>query len=130
MSGPSRAQLRLADRYVNPFVRLVLRSPLHRLVSGNLLLLTYTRRNGTERTIPVQYTQQDDVVLVVPGWPERKRWWRALRAPAPVRVRLRGSTRSGVGVALVDGEGEAGAALTVTVRITLSGAPVPADRSR
>ena len=34
------------------------RAPLHPIVSRNVLLLNYTRRSGSRRTIPVQYAHQ------------------------------------------------------------------------
>ena len=66
----------------NAVVRAILRSPAHRLLSGRLLLLTYTGgRSGAEHTIPVAYVRDGDGLLVTVGWPERKVWWRSLRAP-------------------------------------------------
>lgn len=76
----------------NPLVRAVLRSPAHRLLSGRVLLLTYTgRRSGTRYTIPVEYRRDGEALVITVGWPERKLWWRNLREPGtPVEVRLRG----------------------------------------
>ena len=66
----------------------MLRSPAHRLLSGRLLLLTYTgRRSGTQYTIPVQYVRDGEALLVTVGWPERKLWWRNLREPGDARER-------------------------------------------
>src|SRR5437763_480835 len=42
------------NRTVNPMLRLLLQSPVHRLVSGRFALITYTgRRSGRQYTIPV-----------------------------------------------------------------------------
>ena len=103
--APPRFRLRLLDHVVNPVVRLLLRSPLHRLLSGSIILRTYPRRGGAERTIPVAYAQRGEMLVILVGWPEQKRWWRALRRPAPVSVRLRGARRPGVARALV-GDGD------------------------
>jgi len=82
------AAQRLLLHAPNPVVRAVLRSPAHRLLSRRLLLLTYTgSRSGAEHTIPVGYVRDGDGLLVTVGWPERKLWWRSLRAPG-TRVRL------------------------------------------
>ena len=87
----SPAQLWFLDHIANPVVRLVLRSPFHAVASGALLLLTYQgRRSGRRRTIPVQYAQDGQTILVVVGAPERKRWWRNLAPAGTVRIRLRG----------------------------------------
>jgi F420H(2)-dependent quinone reductase len=85
------------NRTGNPLIGAVLRSPLHRVLSGSLALITVTgRRSGREYTFPVGYEQQDDRVTITVGWPERKRWWRNLRGGGgPVRLRLKGAERSG-----------------------------------
>ena len=76
----------------NPLVRAILRSPVHRLLSGKVLLLRYTgRRSGTDYTIPVQYVGDGQALRVTVGWPERKLWWRNLRPTAtPVTLTVRG----------------------------------------
>jgi hypothetical protein len=77
---------------VNPFVCALLRSPLHRLVSGRLLLLTYTgRKSGRAHTIPLGYTRLGDDLLVF----THHAWWRNLRGGAPVTLRLDGRLAAG-----------------------------------
>jgi hypothetical protein len=62
---------------------LVLRSPLHGLLSRRTALITVTgRRSGREFTFPVGYEQRGDGVCITVGSPEHKRWWRNLRTPA------------------------------------------------
>jgi len=91
------------NRTVNPLVKGLLRSPLHRLASGNLALITVTGRcSGREYTFPVGYSEGDGRVLIVVGLVERKRWWRNLLQPAPVRLRLGGAERTGTAVASGD----------------------------
>jgi len=94
----------LLNRLVNPVVRGILRSPLHRLLSRSLLLVTYQgRRTGRSFTTPVMYAADGDGgVVIVPGWAERKRWWRNLRGAAPVRLLVRGQTVDGWGVVVTD----------------------------
>jgi hypothetical protein len=51
---------KLVRRCSNLFVIGLLRSPLHRLADGSLLLLTYRgRQSGRRFTIPVMYAEQD-----------------------------------------------------------------------
>lgn len=111
----SHTRFAIFNHTVNPVVRALLSSPLHGIASSGLVLLTVTGRvSGQEHTFPVAYRQQDEVVTVVVGWPERKRWWRNLTgAGAPVRLRLRGQERTGH--ALASGDEDAG----VEVRIAL-----------
>jgi hypothetical protein len=92
------------NRVGNPGVRLLLRSPLHAIASGQLALITVTgRRSGRSYTIPVGYRRDGDRVTIPVGWPERKRWWRNLRGEgAQVGLRLRGRDYSGHAVARGD----------------------------
>jgi len=74
----------------NPFVRLILRSPFHRLMSKNVMLITYQgQKTGREYTLPVQYAEDSEVVYVIPGMPEKKIWWHNIHKDTPVRIQLR-----------------------------------------
>lgn len=85
---PSDRMLKLA----NPFVRLLLRSPLHGLLSDSLLLLTYTgRKSGKRYTIPVGYVRDGDVVTVF----TYHAWWKNLQGGAPVQVEIKRVRHSG-----------------------------------
>jgi hypothetical protein len=80
------------------FVAAVLRSPLHRLLSGSLLLISFTgRRTGQEHTRPVMFAEDAGGLIVLVGRAEQKVWWRNLAERAPVRVRLRGRKLEGYG---------------------------------
>ena len=80
------------NRTVNPMLRLLLQSPVHRLVSGRFALITYTgRRSGRQYTIPVLYRDKGHEVTIAVGWPQRKVWWRNLTGEGgPVRLVVRG----------------------------------------
>ena len=76
-------------RFGNVFVAVVLRSPLHRTLSGSLILISYRgRKSGREYTVPVAYAEDADGLIVFVGHSEAKTWWRSM--PGNVRVRLRG----------------------------------------
>jgi deazaflavin-dependent oxidoreductase (nitroreductase family) len=92
------------NKIANPFVRLILRSPLHGLMSKTLLLITYRgRKSGKAYTLPVEYTQSGNEIFIVPGTPDRKTWWRNLRGGAPVDIVLRGQRSHGKATALNSG---------------------------
>lgn len=75
----------------NTIVLAVLRSPIHRLLSGLALELRYTgRRSGRRYVLPVQYARAGDRLVLWPQGAERKAWWRNFRSPAAVSVRLAG----------------------------------------
>jgi FAD/FMN-containing dehydrogenase len=109
------APLAIVNRVGNPVVRVLLRSPLHVALSGQLALITLTgRRSGRAFTLPVGYRRDGRVVKIAVGSPQRKRWWRnLLDEGAPVRMRIRGTDYTGHAVAL--GDEQHG----VTVEVTL-----------
>ena len=97
----SRTPFRIMNRTVNRLLKPLLRSPLHRLISDQVALLTYTgRKTGKRYTIPVFYRDKGDRITVAVGWPERKAWWRNLTGEgAPVRLLVRGRELTGHAVA-------------------------------
>ena len=51
--------------YVNQAMKLVLRSPVHGMVSNSIMLITFTgRKSGKAYTTPVSFTQLDDQVTI------------------------------------------------------------------
>lgn len=93
------------QRFGNLFVIGLLRSPLHCLASGSILLLTYRgRRSGRRFTIPVMYAEREGTLTIFVGHPERKTWWRNLRDGAEVEVRLRGRRLRGRATVVAAGE--------------------------
>ncbi len=65
----------------------ILYSPLHRLLSGKRLVLSFTgRRSGTRYATPVNYLQRGAELLITTD----HQWWRNMTGGAPVSVRLRG----------------------------------------
>ena len=81
----------LMNHLVNPVMRVLLRSPLHGLLSDSILLLTYRgKKSGQEYSLPVQYVRIGQTFYIIPGLPERKTWWRNLTGGAPVDLWVRG----------------------------------------
>ena len=81
----------LMNHLVNPVMQVLLRSPLHGLLSDSILLLTYRgKKSGKEYTLPVQYVRIGQTFHIVPGLPERKTWWRNLAGGTPVDLWVRG----------------------------------------
>jgi hypothetical protein len=77
----------------------VLKSPLHFLLDGPLMLVTVTgRKTGKRFTIPVGYQRSGDRIIVLISRAKTKRWWRNYRTPWPIAVYTRGETRDGTGI--------------------------------
>jgi deazaflavin-dependent oxidoreductase (nitroreductase family) len=75
-------------RFVNPIMKALLRSPLHRLLSKKLMLLTVTgRRTGRTYTLPVGRFESPDGTFVLSAGGG---WRHNLRGGADVRVTLAG----------------------------------------
>lgn len=89
----------------NRAVLAVLSSRVHALLSGTVVALRITgRRTGRLVQFPVQYAIDDVGLVIFPGHPESKQWWRNLREGARVEVVLRGETRSGAGELITPGD--------------------------
>ena len=100
-SAPSqrRRPPRFLFRFINPLFKLILRSPLHRLFSKRLMLLSFTgRRTGKRYTIVVGYADVGEALLLR----TESAWKNNLRGGAPVRVRLRGRERPGTADVISD----------------------------
>jgi hypothetical protein len=75
-------------RRLNPVIIAVLCSPLHGLLSANLLVLGYTgRRTGRRYRLPLSYVERDGRLYLCT---RTAFWWRNLRRGRPVELRLRG----------------------------------------
>jgi deazaflavin-dependent oxidoreductase (nitroreductase family) len=83
--------------FVNHAMRLVLRSPVHGVVSKSVLLITFTgRKSGKSYTTPVSYSQDGDQVYIY----THAEWWKNLRGSAPVTLRLRGREYQGLAASI------------------------------
>lgn len=73
---------------ISPIMKALLRSPLHRLLSGALMLLTYTgRKTGKQYTIPIGYFAWDTDELMAFS---SARWWTNVRDGKPVTLLVKG----------------------------------------
>ena len=76
--------------WYNVFMQALLKSPLHGLLSRNLILIRYTgRKSGKTITLPVNYVRIGDRLLVTSL--RTRSWWRNLRRAAPFHLRLQGN---------------------------------------
>ena len=59
------------NKIINPFIILILRSPLRGIMGAGFLLISYTgRKSGKRFTLPVNYAREGSSILILPGMPE------------------------------------------------------------
>lgn len=76
----------------NAVVETVLKSPLHGIMSGKMVLIRYLgTRSGTEHTLPVQYADAHHGLVIVVGQPDTKTWWRNFTTMGQAKVLLAGT---------------------------------------
>jgi hypothetical protein len=86
---------RALRRVANGLVARLLRSRLHPLLSGRLLLLTYRGRRTRRRyTFPLLYARDGEGLLLVALHPEGQTWWRNVDG-ADVELLVAGRSRRG-----------------------------------
>ncbi|MCP4842310.1 MAG: nitroreductase family deazaflavin-dependent oxidoreductase [Halieaceae bacterium] len=76
-------------RYIlNPLVRALLRSPLHRMTSNNIGILHFTgSKTGHAFNTPLSFTRERDIVRLLSN--KNTKWWRNLRGhETPVEMEI------------------------------------------
>jgi deazaflavin-dependent oxidoreductase (nitroreductase family) len=100
--------IRLLRRF-NPLLQAILRSPLHRLASRDLLVLEYTgAKSGQRRSLPLSYVEHDGRIYLCT---RSSLWARNLRTEPAVGVWLRGQHVAGTADVIEPTSGEARDAL-------------------
>jgi deazaflavin-dependent oxidoreductase (nitroreductase family) len=93
MKAADKTQATNVPPIVNRGMQLVLRSPLHALVSKTVLLITFSgRKSGKTYTTPVSYSQDGERVTIF----THASWWKNLVPSAPVTLQLQGRQLQGL----------------------------------
>jgi hypothetical protein len=88
----------------NGFMSAILRSPFHRMLSANTMLITFTgKKTGKRYTTPVNYAQAGSRVYVTSV--RDRSWWKNLRGGAPVSLWIAGERIEGRGEVFEDIDG-------------------------
>ena len=108
----------------NRTMALLLRSPLHGLASGSIMLMSFSgRRTGKRRATPVRYLR-DGPGRVVCLTSRRTAWWHNFRnAPADVELRLAGRSVPATAQAVVEDDARTEAVLRRMLAAFPSDAP-------
>lgn len=81
-------------KVLNPIVKAILTSPLHFIMSGNVVLLKFTgRKSGRELSTPVSYRIVDDSIHCFTD--QVNYWWRNLDNVDSIELVLKGKLRTG-----------------------------------
>ena len=93
-------------KIANPFVKALLRSPLHGIASKNVALLHFRgRKSGREFVTPLSYVRENGTVCLLSA--HSTRWWMNLREEGtPVSIEIARETLTGK-ARLWDGDSEA-----------------------
>ena len=87
-------------KMANPSVRALLRSPLHGLVSRDIVLFThYGRKSGKPYPTPLSYVEDGQTLRLCTS---REGWWKNVAAKPDVDVVLRGKKRRGHATTIAD----------------------------
>jgi deazaflavin-dependent oxidoreductase (nitroreductase family) len=106
--------------FVNQTMKLVLRSPVHGMVSKTILLISFTGRKSEKTyTTPVSYSQSDDQVYIF----THSTWWKNLRNGTPVTLHLRGRDFQGLPEPVAEDKQAVAAGLMEHLRKVPSDAP-------
>ena len=82
-------------RWFNKAIAWILCTPMHVLVSKDIMLLTVTgRKTGKRYPMPVSYARDGDLIICSTDR-TRADWWKNLRGGAMVTLRLRGEDVAG-----------------------------------
>jgi len=74
-------------------ITFILRSPLHRILSKYLLLISFTgRKSGKLYTTPVSYSQEGNLVSIF----THANWWKNLIGDGTVTLRIQGRDLQGI----------------------------------
>ncbi len=85
----------------NFFVKGILNSPLHPLMSGSTAVISVIgRKSGTIYSIPVNYERNGNEVIITSA--KDRTWWKNLRGGSEARLRINGESYSARAEAVED----------------------------
>ena len=86
-------------KVANDLIIFLLHSPLHRLISNQLLLLTYTgRKSGKQVSVPLGYVRQGNTILLLTD----HAWYKNVQTNPQVSLRIQGKTYTGSAEVIAD----------------------------
>ena len=87
---------------INRVVKLVLRSPIHRILSKSIMLIRFRGlKTGKEYATPVRYMVRDDQIYCFSN--DEARWWRNIKDGTLIRLLIKGDEGPFIGRTILDG---------------------------
>ncbi len=84
---------------LNPIMQLILRSPFHKMVSGQIMIISFKgAKSGKAYSTPVSYSRDNGNVYVF----THSKWWKNFRNGGEVKLRLAGQDVTGTATAISD----------------------------
>ena len=79
-------------RMLNPVMKTILKSPLHKVVSGQIMIITFKgAKSGKEHATPVSYSRENNRVTVF----THVNWWKNFTECGEVKLRIQGQDYGG-----------------------------------
>ncbi len=104
------------QKLYNPIVTWLLRSPLHRLLDKNTMVITVSgRRSGKHYTFPVSYIRDGETLLVISQ--KDRTWWKNLQGSAMVTLFVQGHRLQARGETFTDTQVAANILLQILQRV-------------
>jgi deazaflavin-dependent oxidoreductase (nitroreductase family) len=104
------------QKLYNPIVIWLLRSPLHRFLDKNTMVITVSgRRSGKLYTFPVSSIRDGETLLVISQ--KDRAWWKNLQGSAMVTVFVQGHTLQARGETFTDTQVAANILLQILQRV-------------
>jgi hypothetical protein len=94
-----QTQPKMLFKLLNPFMKLILHSPLHGRISSRVMELSFTgRKSGKRYSTPVAYVREGDTVIVV----TYSSWRKNFTQPTPVQMLIQGKSMHGTAIFVDD----------------------------
>lgn len=98
-SARRQSAARKAESLLNRFMIGLLRSPLHGLMSSNVLIISFTgHKTGKPYATPITYLREGNTFTAF----TESRWWKNFQTPAPVSLWVQGKELSATATAIAD----------------------------
>ena len=95
-------------RILNPIMKSILKSPFHKAVSGQIMIITFQgAKSGKQYSTPISYSRENNTVYAF----THAKWWKNFAQEAEVKLRIQGQDCKGRAEAIPDNQEQIAAGL-------------------